>query len=544
MSDAPAYQVPPVPAFLFDLDGTLIDSVYQHVIAWRAALSRLDIDLSVWRIHRRIGMSGGLFVSALLRETGRTLSGDDIAHAAAGARGGVPGPGGLGPAAAGSGGTAGGADRARRAVGDRDQRLRANGRPALVMLGLPDDAPDGHPGHGAGTPSRTRTSSWPRRRCSGVEPRHAFVVGDSVWDLLAARRAGALGIGVLSGGYGREELERAGAYRVYADPADLLARADEVGSGSADRRRAVAGPVRPAGVRDALGDLPRSAAECLTDHAGGHVPAVEVSPMSGHVTRDRVSVLVALAAPLALAAILVPFRASFPNTDAALALLLVVVAVAANGYRPAGILAAVSAAVWFDFFLTRPYERFSITGRTDIETTVLLLVIGVAVTEIAVWGRRQQSAASRRAGYLDGINAAAQAVAAGDSPSALIDQVTASSPSSCRWKPAGSSTASPGWASRPGCTTTGRSARRAGHGTPAPRGSPGNRHRTAGGERRRVPGPVPDDPAAGCAAEPGAAAARRRVRRPGRRRARHQPPRRPGLTWEHPAVLLPGTLTR
>src|SRR2546421_249506 len=73
------YTEPPAPAFLFDLDGTLIDSVYQHVIAWRAALSRLDIDLSVWRIHRRIGMSGGLFVSALLRETGRPLSEADIA---------------------------------------------------------------------------------------------------------------------------------------------------------------------------------------------------------------------------------------------------------------------------------------------------------------------------------------------------------------------------------------------------------------------------------------------------------------------------------
>jgi phosphoglycolate phosphatase-like HAD superfamily hydrolase len=71
----------------------------------------------------------------------------------------------------------------------------------------------------------------------GVEPRNAMVVGDSVWDLLAARRAGALGIGLLSGGYGREELERAGAYRVYADPAELLARADEVGV-----RNLLAGP--------------------------------------------------------------------------------------------------------------------------------------------------------------------------------------------------------------------------------------------------------------------------------------------------------------
>jgi len=80
--------------------------------------------------------------------------------------------------------------------------------------------------------------------------------------------------------------------------------------------------------------------------------------------------------------------------------------------------------VWFDFFLTRPYERFTITRRTDIETTVLLLVIGVAVTEIAVWGRRHYAIASRRAGYLDGISKAAQLVAAGGSAAALIDQVS------------------------------------------------------------------------------------------------------------------------
>ena len=135
------------------------------------------------------------------------------------------------------------------------------------------------------------------------------------------------------------------------------------------------------------------------------------------------AVFAGLAAPLALAAALVPFRGSFPNTDAALAMILVVVAVAANGYRLAGYLAAVSAAAWFDFFLTQPYERFTIIRRADIETTVLLLVIGVAVTEIAVWGRRQHAAASRRAGYLDGINAAAQAAATGSSAVALIDQV-------------------------------------------------------------------------------------------------------------------------
>jgi len=140
-------------------------------------------------------------------------------------------------------------------------------------------------------------------------------------------------------------------------------------------------------------------------------------------SRDRVAMLAALMVPLALTVILVPFRASFPNTDAALALILVVVAVAANGHRLAGMLAAVSAAVWFDFFLTVPYERFTITRRTDIETTVLLLAIGVAVTEIAVWGRRQHGTAARRAGYLEGINTAAGAVATGDSAAMLTRQV-------------------------------------------------------------------------------------------------------------------------
>jgi K+-sensing histidine kinase KdpD len=147
--------------------------------------------------------------------------------------------------------------------------------------------------------------------------------------------------------------------------------------------------------------------------------------MPEYLTRDRLALIVGLLAPLALAAILVPFRASFANTDAALAMLLVVVAVAANGHRLAGIVAAVSAAAWFDFFLTVPYERFTITRRDDLETTVLLLVIGVAVTEISVRGRREHATASRRAGYLDGIGAAAQAVAAGGAAAPLVDQVTA-----------------------------------------------------------------------------------------------------------------------
>jgi K+-sensing histidine kinase KdpD len=143
-----------------------------------------------------------------------------------------------------------------------------------------------------------------------------------------------------------------------------------------------------------------------------------------YFARPYLAAAAGVAAPLALTAILVPFRASFPNTDAALALILLVVAVAALGSRLAGYLAAVSAAVWFDFFLTRPYERFSITRSTDIETTVLILLIGIAVTELAVWGHRQQLAATRRAGYLDGINTAAQAVAAGSSASVLTEDVS------------------------------------------------------------------------------------------------------------------------
>jgi len=142
--------------------------------------------------------------------------------------------------------------------------------------------------------------------------------------------------------------------------------------------------------------------------------------------RDRLAIAAGLVGPLALAAILVPFRADFANTDAALAMILLVVLVAAIGNRLAGYVAALSAAAWFDFFLTRPYERFTINRATDIATTVLLLVIGIAVTEIAVWGRRQHAAASRRAGYLDGINDAAHAVATGASPATLTDRIAAS----------------------------------------------------------------------------------------------------------------------
>jgi K+-sensing histidine kinase KdpD len=124
-------------------------------------------------------------------------------------------------------------------------------------------------------------------------------------------------------------------------------------------------------------------------------------------------------------ALLIPFRDSFDNANAALVLVVVIVAVAAFGIRSAGALAAVSSAVWFDFFLTMPYSRFTIDNRDDIETTLLLVLIGLAVTEIAIWGRRQQARASRNRGYLDGVLTTSQAVAAGGSTDELIDQVRA-----------------------------------------------------------------------------------------------------------------------
>jgi K+-sensing histidine kinase KdpD len=141
-------------------------------------------------------------------------------------------------------------------------------------------------------------------------------------------------------------------------------------------------------------------------------------------SRDRIALLTALLAPIAVTAALVPFRTSFQNTDAALLLVVVMVAVSAWGNRLAGLVAAVSAAVWFDFFLTRPYDRFSITRRGDIETTVLLLVIGAVVTELAVRGRQHLAAANRRAGYLSGLHAAARAVSTGSSTTQLRSQVT------------------------------------------------------------------------------------------------------------------------
>ena len=216
------------PAFLFDLDGTLIDSVYQHVLAWREALEHTGVELSVWRIHRRIGMSGGLFVNALLREVGGNLASADVErlqslHAEAFQR--------LAPQVR----PLPGARELLRALAEEGvphaiatSGRRETARLSLEMLGadlkLPvitrDEVRYAKPDPDLFLAAADRLSV-PIERC--------VVVGDSIWDLLAAQRARALGVGLLSGGYGQEELERAGAYRVYDDPRGLLDRLDEVG---------------------------------------------------------------------------------------------------------------------------------------------------------------------------------------------------------------------------------------------------------------------------------------------------------------------------
>jgi phosphoglycolate phosphatase-like HAD superfamily hydrolase len=216
------------PALIFDLDGTLVDSVYQHVLAWHEALQACGIELSVWRIHRRIGMSGGLFTRRLLRETGRELDEDLLARLrdrhADGYRRRIadvrPLPG---------------ACQLLARLGELGCRfaIATSGRmdtagPALEMLSVPDGVPvvtRDLVRHAKPDPDLFLEAA----RRLGVEVSHAMVVGDSVWDMLAARRAHALGVGVLAGGYGTDELECAGAYRVYDDPADLLVHLDEIG---------------------------------------------------------------------------------------------------------------------------------------------------------------------------------------------------------------------------------------------------------------------------------------------------------------------------
>lgn len=215
-------------AFIFDLDGTLIDSVYQHVIAWSEALDSEGLSLPVSRIHRKIGMSSELFAKQLFREVDGHVDADRI-------------------------------KRIKKRQGEAFDRLNSQIRPlpgarellaaltktrvpwAIATSGSPeatsanleklcldasatmvltgDDVAHGKPEPDLFLKAAARL---------GVSIERAFIVGDSTWDLLGARRCHALGLGLKSGGVGEEELQRAGALRVYEDPADLLGHLDEL----------------------------------------------------------------------------------------------------------------------------------------------------------------------------------------------------------------------------------------------------------------------------------------------------------------------------
>jgi HAD superfamily hydrolase (TIGR01509 family) len=216
-------------AFIFDLDGTLVDSVYQHVLAWKRALDQEGIPLSVWRIHRKIGMSGGLFTNMLLRETGQPISAERVEHLRqlhAAAYREVAG-------------------QVQPLPGAREllSHLRQTGIPcAIATSGRMETAQINIAALGI-DPSEVPVVTRDQVKYAKPDPdlfvtaavrlntpvETTVVVGDAIWDMLAARRARAFGVGLLSGGYGQEELERAGAARVYQDPADLLYHLDEVG---------------------------------------------------------------------------------------------------------------------------------------------------------------------------------------------------------------------------------------------------------------------------------------------------------------------------
>lgn len=215
-------------AFLFDLDGTLVDSVYNHVRAWHVALRESGLDLSVWRIHRKIGMSGGLFTTQLERELGRPIDEATL-------------------------------ERLRDRHAELFRELSADVPPLPGAIELIRELTKQRHPWAIATSGRMRTAQT-NLVSLGVDPESAtvvtrdevryakpdpdlfveaarrlgtrtqgsYVIGDSIWDMYAAARCGALGIGLLSGGYGEDELERAGAMRVFEDPADMLVHLDEL----------------------------------------------------------------------------------------------------------------------------------------------------------------------------------------------------------------------------------------------------------------------------------------------------------------------------
>jgi HAD superfamily hydrolase (TIGR01509 family) len=213
---------------IFDLDGTLVDTVYQHVVAWEKALDEAGMPIDAWRIHRRIGMSGGLFTRAVSREVGRELSNEDaerlqrrhgeIFRALSPTRRPLPGAVHL-------------LDTMRQ-LGIPHAIATSGRRPeidaSLVALSVPSSTPVIQRGDVARAKPEPDLFLAAAARLS-LPADECYVVGDAVWDLLAARRGRMFSVGVLTGGYGMDELLAAGAYRVYRDAADLESSLDELG---------------------------------------------------------------------------------------------------------------------------------------------------------------------------------------------------------------------------------------------------------------------------------------------------------------------------
>ncbi|MEX0629435.1 MAG: HAD family hydrolase [Chloroflexota bacterium] len=217
-------------ALIFDLDGTLIDTVYAHVFAWQRALAEAGMPIEGWRIHRRMGMSGGLFTRAVARELGRPLSDQEIEDVQQrhgqlfreqlAERRPLPGAVDLLRHLREAGVPYGIATSGRRP--EIDDSLEALGVGEGVVVVERGDVLRAKPEPDLFLACQERM---------GVQIRDVTVVGDAVWDLLAARRAGMLSVGLLTGGYGEDELAQAGAFRVYRDPAELDASLDELGIG-------------------------------------------------------------------------------------------------------------------------------------------------------------------------------------------------------------------------------------------------------------------------------------------------------------------------
>jgi HAD superfamily hydrolase (TIGR01509 family) len=215
-------------AVIFDLDGTLVDSVYGHVLAWQRVLAEADIMIDAWKIHRLIGMSGGLLAKAAAHDVGKALPETEVD--ALQKRHGVvynellpqrrPLPGAIDLLAH--------LRRIHVLHGIASSGKREDVQPSLTALDTPDDMvviDSSDVEHAKPEPDLFLAC----QQRLNVPPDQCYVVGDAVWDLLAARRAGMLSVGLLSGGYGEEELARAGAYRVYRDPAELLGSLHQLG---------------------------------------------------------------------------------------------------------------------------------------------------------------------------------------------------------------------------------------------------------------------------------------------------------------------------